>query len=128
MTLSALDAIRSALPLRIREISYSDPVLGLSGEGWWLSLMCPWLVTGPGGRYSWEAETVEDDAWDLVGHSIVAVSFDHDVTVDPVFAVDGGISLAVHADSDWDPWTMQVPGLVVVGKKGPDAPAGAPPS
>lgn len=122
MTISAVAAIRSALPLRIDEVSYSDPVLGLSGDGWWLSLMCPWLVTGPDLRYSWDSDTVEDDAWDLVGHSIVAVSFAEDVTVDPVFEIEGGISLAVRADSDWDPWTMQVPGLVVIGKKGSGAP------
>ena len=117
MSNDTVKAVRAAMPLEVREVQYNDPVLSISGDGWWLTLMCPWLIRGRNGQYSWEVDEVEDKVWDLIGHSIVSVSFDSGVEVDPTFEFDGEISLEICADSDWEPWTMQVPGLVVIGRK-----------
>ncbi|HWM56964.1 MAG TPA: hypothetical protein VNO83_03935 [Pseudonocardia sp.] len=109
---------QAALPRTIRGIEFNDPVLSMHGEEWSLALMCPWRIDGPGRSYTWESETIEDDAWDLSGHSLVAVSSDSPDIVDPVFVLDGGIRIEVHADTDLDPWVLRLPGgLIIVGRK-----------
>jgi hypothetical protein len=116
MTASATECLLSSLPLRIRRIEYEDPILGLIGDDWALSLRCPWVLSGPGWQYTWESTSVEDDAWDLTGHSIESVVFEKTVTEDPRFIISGGISLSIYAD-DWEPWIMTVPGLDIIGEK-----------
>ena len=108
---------QAALPRTIRGIEFNDPVLSMHGEEWSLALRCPWRIDGPGRSYTWESETIEDDAWDLIGHSVVAVSSDSPDMVDPVFVLDGGIRIEVHADTDLDPWVLRLPGLIIVGRK-----------
>ncbi|MBW9210518.1 hypothetical protein KV100_12725 [Mumia sp. zg.B21] len=110
-------AIVQALPLTIRGIEVTDPVLTLFGDDWSLTLMCPWTVEGPGVSSSWESENLEDEVWDLVGREITSLTAGPDV-IDPTFHLSGDIDLAVRADSDLDPWTLMIPGLVVTGRQG----------
>jgi hypothetical protein len=117
MTVTTLEEARAALPRMVRGIEFNDPVLSMHGEQWSLALMCPWRIDGPDRSYTWESETVEDDAWDLIGHSIVAISSDSPDIVDPVFVFDNDIRLTVRADTDLDPWVLRLPGLIVVGRQ-----------
>jgi hypothetical protein len=116
MSTSATDAITKALPLKIRAIEYNNPFLGLIGESWTLTLMCPWTITEPNRTYTWDSNEVEDLAWDLVGHEIESVEFARTVTKDPTFIISGNVRLAIRADDGWEPWTMRVPGLTVIGE------------
>lgn len=115
--MSTYDTIVQALPLTIQGVEVMDPVLTLFGDGWSLTLMCPWTVQGPGISSSWESEDLEDEVWDLVGHQITSLTAGPDV-IDPTFHLSGEIGLAVQADSDLDPWTLMIPGLVVTGRHG----------
>jgi hypothetical protein len=104
--------------LRISRSEYNDPILSLAGDGWWRTLLCPWRLSGRGWQCTWESESVEDDAWDVIGHSIFSMLFEQDVVIDPVSRLDGDISLAILADSDCEPWTMSVPGTIGIRTKG----------
>ncbi len=77
--------------------------------------MCPWKVEAPGVGFGWESESIEDEAWELVGHSLLSVS---PTDVDPVFELSGGFFIRVSADTDLDPWTLRLPQVVVVGRHG----------
>ena len=118
MTYDVLDAIRADLPRQIRGLEVNDPVLTLYGDDWSLTLMCPWEVRGPDGGFSWESKSIEDEAWELVGHSLLSVSAMDADLVDPVFDLSGGISIRVSADTDLDPWTLRLPHVVLVGRQG----------
>ena len=115
MTDDVAEAIRTDLPRQVRGLEVNDPVLTLYGDDWSLTLMCPWKVEGPGGGFGWESESIEDDAWELVGQSLLSVS---PTDVDPVFELSGGFSITVSADTDLDPWTLRLPHVLVVGRHG----------
>jgi hypothetical protein len=112
---SPTDAILRALPLRVTEVNYNDPTLVLIGEDWSLALTCPWVITGPTSTYDWESDSVEDQAWELIGHDIESVAYETDILEDPQFRFSGGITLTITADDDWDPWVMNVSGRWFVG-------------
>ena len=80
--------------------------------------MCPWEIRGPDGGFTWESESIEDEVWELVGHSLLSVSAMDVDLVDPVFDLSGGISIRVSADTDLDPWTLRLPHVVLVGRQG----------
>jgi hypothetical protein len=80
--------------------------------------MCPWEISGPDGRVTWESESIEDEVWELVGHSLLSVSSTDLDLVDPVFEVSGGISIKVCADTDLDPWTLSLPHVMLIGRQG----------
>ena len=102
------------LPRQVRGLEVDDPVLTLYGDDWSLTLMCPWAVDGPAGGFTWESDAIEDEAWELVGQSLLAVS---PTDVDPVFQMSGGFVLRVSADTDLAPWTLRLPHAVVVGRQ-----------
>jgi hypothetical protein len=117
-TYDVLDAIRADLPQQIRGLELNDPVLTLYGDDWSLTLMCPWEISGLDGRVTWESESIEDEVWELVGHSVLSVSSTDLDLVDPVFEVSGGISIKVSADTDLDPWTLRLPHVMLIGRQG----------
>ena len=113
--MSAFDKIAGALPLLIREVAVSDPTVTLVGDGWSLTLACPWTMAGPDRlNFAWDSEDVEDRVWDLIGRKIEALSAGPDA-IDPTFRLSGDVTLSIRADSDLDPWTLMLPGLVVTG-------------
>lgn len=114
--MSTYDTIAKALPLTIRGVEVTDPVVTLIGDGWSLTMACPWTIAGPDLDFSWESEDLEDQVWDLIGCDIEALTAGPDA-LDPTFRLSGDIALRIHADSDLDPWTLMLPGLVVTGRK-----------
>jgi len=118
MTEDVREAIRADLPRQIRNVEVNDPVVTLYGDDWSLTLMCPWEISGPDGRVTWESESIEDEVWELVGHSLLSVSSTDLDLVDPVFEVSGGISIKVCADTDLDPWTLRLPHVMLIGRQG----------
>jgi hypothetical protein len=117
MTATILQRIIDALPLMVRDLEVNDPALTLFGDEWSLSLVCPWTLVGEDFSCSWEDEDLEDAAWELVGRRLIGVTAQDNEATDPVFEFDGGITLAVFADTDLDPWTLALPDLVVNGKR-----------
>lgn len=115
--MTTLGEIAGALPLVVQGVEVNDPVLTLFGEGWSLTVMCPWALTGSGFATTWESENIEDDVWNLIGLSIVAVSADDSSVIDPTFVLDSDVKLAIHADTDCAPWAIKLPGVVVVGRR-----------
>ena len=112
-----VDTLRGSLPLKIDVVeAVTDPVLTIGGEGWWLTIVCPWFIEGEALSTSWLSERYEDEVWDLVGHSIVSFEAGPDL-VDPIFQLTGGLELKITADSDLDPWSLRLPDMVFVGSK-----------
>lgn len=111
-------ALQPLLPLKIGWVEYTDPVLTLGGDGWSLSLACPWrLVSGTSVVSAWDDVDVEDSSWDLVGHQITnAGSRIEENREDPAFSLTGELRLEVLADSDLDPWVLRLPSQTLVGR------------
>ncbi|NTW38871.1 MAG: hypothetical protein HGA44_03115 [Cellulomonadaceae bacterium] len=60
---------------------------------------------------SWLADGLEDQCWDLVGEDLVALRRDG-----PVVAFEfSAATLIATADTEVDPWVLQLPGGLVVG-------------
>ena len=115
--MTPLEWFRSALPLRVDSIFINDPIVTLSGEGWSFTAMCPWALVGPGLNMSWETESIDDGVQRLGGRSIVSVSASDADATDPVLQFDGGFILSVTADTDLDPWWLDLPGFCIVGRQ-----------
>ena len=104
--------INVRLPARIDEIYYNDPLLTLSGEGWYLKLGCPWSGEIDGVQLSWEDDDVEDHAWELIGSSLITVEDGSPGELS--FTFTNGV-LRVRPDTDLDPWVLSLPDFVAVG-------------
>jgi hypothetical protein len=102
----------AALPVRVQGVEVQDPILTLFGEGWALTIACPWEGTIGGCALSWVDRDVEDRSWDLVGEDLVAVR-QGGPAVEFEFSTG---SLIVTPDTDVDPWVLQLPGGLVVGR------------
>ena len=115
---SAHALITAALPLLIRGLEVTDPVLTLFGDGWSLNLMCPWNVVATGFATSWLSADLEDEVWELIGQSIIGVTSGSEA-IDPIFHLSGGGDLVLHADTDLDPWSLMLPDVTIVGRRTP---------
>lgn len=102
--------IAEALPLLVREVAVTDPVLTLSGDDWSLTVWCPFRVTGL--DFDWESPDLEDRAWDLVGHRVEQLTVE---AGGPVFGLSGGAELVLDEAGDDDPWVLRIPGAVITG-------------
>ncbi len=108
--------VRAALPLVVREVSSTDPVITLSGttpdgQAWSLTVWCAWSIDAWG--LDWESPGIEDRLWDLIGHAVQSV--DVAAGVGPVFGFGEGLGLALDERGDDDPWVLRIPGAVVTG-------------
>ena len=82
----------------IRGLEVNDPVLDPHGDDWSLTPRgAPGRSAGWTGGVTWESESIQDEVWELVGHSVPSVSSTDLDLVDPVFEVSGGISIKVSA-------------------------------
>lgn len=109
------DALRSARPLRIDEVDYSDPSLTLTGDSWSLNLTCPWRVRRAQNLwFSWSSENIQDLVWDLVGYEMESVRANTG-NGDPIFGLSDDVELDVFADTDLDPWILHLPTRIFVG-------------
>lgn len=104
--------ILTALPVRVRGTEVQDPILTLFGEGWALTIACPWEGSIGGRALYWEDDDIEDRSWDLVGEDLLAVR-----QVGPAveFEFSAG-SLIATPDTDLDPWVLSLPGGLMVGR------------
>lgn len=102
----------AALPVRVQGVEVQDPILTLFGKGWALTIACPWEGTIGGHRVSWEDDDIEARSWETLGEDLVAVR-QGDSTVDFEFTFG---NLIVAPDTDVDPWVLQLPGGLLVGR------------
>jgi hypothetical protein len=102
----------AALPVRVEGVEVQDPILTVFGEGWALTIACPWEGTIGGRALSCEDGDLEDRCWDLVGEDLVAVRQDGPAVG---FEFSTG-TLIVTPDTDVDPWVLQLPGGLLVGR------------
>lgn len=118
-----LSAARAGLPLHVSEVDYADPVVTLIGPSWSLALVCPWQMVVDGSvAFAWDDAAVGDKVWDLVGKRIQRIERrTADNNEDPVFIFDDQSRLEVLADTDLDPWSLQLPSIVIVGRADPAA-------
>ncbi|WP_461165380.1 hypothetical protein [Arthrobacter sp. R4-81] len=117
MTLKTPKAfLKEALPLTILRFNVNDPIVNLSGESWSLTLMCPWTVDRPGTRFSWESDNLEEKIQGLIGLRITGFESDNDQLIDPIFILDDGSRIHIFADTDFDPWTMGLPEMMLIGE------------
>jgi len=125
--MSLRELVVRALPLEVRGIAFTDPELTIFGDGWGLSLMCPWVLKGPEIASSWGSQTAEAGVAKLIGHQLTSITAGPDV-LDPILHFSGDIDLEIAADTDLDPWVLGLPGLVVVGTQPPRDDLGTSPS
>lgn len=113
---SVNDAILAALPLYVEVIDWSFPVLNVRGSDWILAGVFPWrLVDRDGLVTSGSLESSHRHLRNLVGTSIVGVSFDGETLLDPRFHFETGLFLEVFSDEAYDTWTLRVPTLFIAG-------------
>ena len=110
--------IEDALPLTVGIADPNEPFFTLSSVSprWALAVSCPWTLKG--GGFDYESEAIAIDDFDAVveqlsGRVLIGIDLADDL-VDPVFHIEGGIALAIHADTWLDPWVLQLPGAPVV--------------
>lgn len=107
------EAVAAAGPLLITEVEYADPVLTINGEGWGLTVTCPWrLVRGDDLVLSWSTPDAADTVWDLIGLRLVGA---RTRGRDASFDLSDGSALEVFSDTDLDPWVVRLPGATYVG-------------
>lgn len=109
----------------VTRVDYFDPVVTLGGQAWGLGTLCFWKLLRDGDVVmdpeeldvdeAVEHELVMDALWELVGQSIVSVEQSELNPNDPIFLMTSGYTLQLRADSDIDPWNMDVEGQYFVG-------------
>lgn len=102
----------AGLPVRVEGVEVKDPILTLFGEGWSLTIACPWEGAVAGRPLSWEADDIEDWVWDLVGGTLDAVRQEGSAVR---FSFSTGTLIAT-PDTDLDPWVLKLPSGLVVGR------------
>jgi hypothetical protein len=118
VTTPAIAAVTKRLPLRLRQVEWTDPTLTVLGdEGFALNATCPWRVTAPDGiPFGWASPEAGDLVHDLAGLDVVAVERQaRRAPADPAFVLSSGWVLELFADTAVDPWTLRVGDDVLVG-------------
>jgi hypothetical protein len=105
------------LPLVVAEVQWVDPTLTVVGDDWSLSVTCPWRVVTPHGiAFSCSTADAEDQLWDTIGKAIVSIEPQGATNpFDPVFRFADDTLLELFSDSELDPWSLQLPGMSLVG-------------
>ncbi|MCE9621220.1 MAG: hypothetical protein K8R99_02625 [Actinomycetia bacterium] len=115
---SPTHAFDAHLPTRIDRAEFNDPNLLVGGVGWSLSAICCWRwITADRAVVSGDAAGAEDRIWDLVGETIVRVTWRGPLAlgVDPCFELSSGGQLELFSDATFDTWVLDTGGLVLVG-------------
>lgn len=105
------------LPLVIKEASFADPTLTLTGDDWSFSSPSAWRVVKEGVlEFGWSEVKAPDLVWDLCGLAIISVAPQSPaMSGDPAFELSDGRWLEIFSDNAIDPWSMQLPGMTFVG-------------
>lgn len=107
-----LEEASRQLPLQVREVLPGDLELVVSGSTWSLTILCPMQLRTPSAVFEWDSQGLADAVWELIGLNLEAIEA---VRGNPLFKFEGGYVIAVRADTDFDPWVLRVPGLILVG-------------
>ena len=112
-------------PLQIDQVNYPDPVVTFSGSDWSLYMLCPWRLLRNGivvvdpekltEVAEVAAEIVTDAIWELIGYALVGVRASSLNPNDPVFELSAGYTIEVTADTDMDPWVLELSKEAFVG-------------
>lgn len=113
-------SLAEALPLTIQGFQVNNPHLNLTGDSWSLTLMCPWLVRLPDSQFDWSSPDLETRLQGLVGRRLADAEADNDELIDPVFILDDGTRITLFAGGNPHPWTIELPGTVLIGAGGDD--------
>jgi hypothetical protein len=110
-------AVAAIAPARVGAVDYNDPMLLLHGEGWSVSLACPWRLTRAGVLIcAFGDEHAAVEVQKLVGETLDTVAVRAPgIADDPAFALSGGYCLEAFADTDLDPWVVRTPDATIVG-------------
>ena len=104
-----------ALPLTILTFQVNSPSLNLIGDSWSLTLMCPWMIRPPDSQFDWSSPDLETRLQRVVGRQLVDAEGDGEELIDPVFILDDGTRIDLFAGENPHPWTMVLPGAVLIG-------------
>ena len=104
-----------ALPLTILTFQVNSPSLNLIGDSWSLTLMCPWMIRPPDSQFNWSSPDLETRLQRVVGRQLVDAEGDGEELIDPVFILDDGTRIDLFAGENPHPWTMVLPGAVLIG-------------
>ena len=104
-----------ALPLTILTFQVNNPCLNLMGDSWSLTLMCPWMIRPPDSQFDWSSPDLESRLQELVGRKLVDAQADGEQLIDPVFILDDGTRIDLFAGGNPHPWTLELPGAVLIG-------------
>lgn len=117
--MSTLDIARHALPLLVSSCELVEFNINFAGEGWHLNAACDVRIEAAGHVYTDESgsEQLRKLERHAIGRSIVAIESNPDMD-DPIFFLDDGtrVSLSADADDPYEPWTMRVPGITLLGR------------
>lgn len=116
--MSTLAIARHALPLLVSSCKLMEFNMNFAGEGWHLNATCDFQIEVAGRIITDESapeelRTVERHA---IGRSIVFIESNPDMD-DPTFYLDDGTRISLTADPDdpYEPWTMRVPNITLLG-------------
>ena len=76
-------------------------MLTANGDGWGLTVTCPWRTSRGDTWLSWSTPDAADKVWDLIGLRLVAA---RTRGRDASFDLSDGSALEVFSDTDLDPW------------------------
>lgn len=101
-----------ALPVTVEGMEVQSPLVTPFGEGWYLTLACPWRGRIDGRELTWEDDQITGAVREFVGDDLVAV---HQVGASVTFDFSRG-TLTAAPDTDLDPWVISLPGGLMVGR------------
>ncbi|PKZ62928.1 hypothetical protein CYJ73_24510 [Gordonia terrae] len=116
--MTTLEIVRYALPLHITRCELTDYSLHLGGSEWHLNATCPYTITVAERRYSDDSAPGElkNLSRRLIGMTLATIESNDDMDDPSVFLDDGTrISLTADPNDSYEPWTMRVPGILLVG-------------
>ncbi|MGW9263141.1 hypothetical protein [Gordonia terrae] len=116
--MTTLEIVRYALPLHITRCDLTDHSLHLGGSEWHLNATRPYTITVAERRYSDDSALGElkNLSSRLIGMTLTTIESNDDMD-DPSVFLDDGTRISVTADPNdsYEPWTMRVPGILLVG-------------
>lgn len=116
--MTTVEILRYALPLHITRCELIDYGLHLGGSEWYLNATCPYTITVAERRYSDDSAPSElkNLSSRLIGMTLTTIESNDDMDDPSVFLDDGTrISLTADPIDSYEPWTMRVPGILLVG-------------
>ncbi|WP_439028797.1 hypothetical protein [Gordonia terrae] len=116
--MSTLAIARHALPLLVSSCELLEFNMNFAGEGWHLNATCDFRIEVAGHIYTDESapEELREVERNAVGRSIVSIESNADMD-DPTFYLDDGTRISLTADPDdpYEPWTMRIPNITLLG-------------